>query len=321
MCSSDLLKGDAALKIDPFHYARIVLLVVDEIDDPKLAIQFIEEILNSHVLDKAPESRTLIILRIAELNTQIGNFEESLNLLNDIEKQINDSTTLIVRSAFHKTQSNLDKASGDYDKFYEHAFLYLSTSGEKDDISLAYDLCTAALFSPNICSFGELAAHPILSSLEKTEYNWLRELILLLDRGDSDSILEFKEKFAPIILQKEPFSQHLEMIQQKLALAVFLQIIFSRPFDSRIFTFDEIAEGCHLEKDNVELLVMKALSSEIIKGVINEIEEKITVTWCKPKALSKPRLIHLKEEIDRWIKIVHQQRIALEQRADRKSVV
>lgn len=309
-----IVKG-VSLQIDPFHFARITLLVSEEISDPVAAIDFIESVLGSHVLDEAPYPNTLVALRIAELNTRLGCFEKALAQLNEIERRISDSTPLVVRSSFHRAQANLDKASGDYDRFYEHAFLFLSTSGVSDDALLAYDLCIAALFSSNICSFGELAAHPVLSSLENGEYSWLRELILLLDRGNSSSIIEFNEKFAPIIQQKEPFSQHFNMIQQKLALAVFLEIIFSRPFDSRVFSFDEIAEGCHMEKDNVELLVMKALSSGIIKGVIDEIEEKITVTWCKPKALSKPRLIHLKEEIDRWIKIVHQQKIALEERA------
>ncbi len=35
----------------------------------------------------------------------------------------------------------------------------------------------------------------------------------------------------------------------------------------------------------VELLVMRALSLELIKGFIDEIEQKIHVTWVKPRVL------------------------------------
>ncbi|KAH0791906.1 PCI domain containing protein [Histomonas meleagridis] len=306
---------DCSLFLDPFHYANLALLVSDEIQDFSHGIDFLNQVLDNKRLDQYPEPRDLIILRIIELHTKNSNFESALQLLNEVEKRIGESTALVVRSSFHKTQANLDKARGDFDAFYEHAFLYLSTSKSTNDPILAYDMCVAALFSSNICSFGELASHPILNSLKGGENQWLYDLIMLLDRGDSSIIPEFEEKFAPIISQTEPFSGYLTTIQQKLALAVFLQIIFKQPFDSRVFTFDEITEGCHLRKDQVELLVMKALSSEIIKGVIDEVEEKITVTWCKPKALSKERLEHLKKEIDKWINIVHKQRLALESRA------
>ena len=92
-------------------------------------------------------------------------------------------------------------------------------------------------------------------------------------------------------------------------------MIFIRPFNSRIFTFDEVAQVCHLEKANVELLVMKALSAEIVKGQIDEVNEKIIITWCKPKALGTERLKHLKQQIDNWVARVHEKRIALERKS------
>lgn len=301
--------------LDPFHYAKILLIVSSEASNPDQALEFLNEKLNTPFFEKNPEPKDLLNLEIVVLHTQKGNFEEALSLLNKVEKSITETTALIVRSRFHKTQADLDKARADFDAFYEHALLYLSTSGCKSDFVLAYDLCMAALFSNNVCSFGELASHEILNSLLKTKDEWLRDLIILLDRGDSSSIPEFDERYAPIILQSAAFAQFLPRIRQKLALAVFLQLIFSRPFETRIFSFDQVANECHLQKDNVELLVMKALSSGIIKGEIDEVEEKITVTWCKPKALGKDRLLHLQQQIQRWIENVHKHRIDLEQRA------
>lgn len=299
--------------LDPFHRAEIVLTVSSVITPFDRSREFLESMLPK--FEKQPEPCDLLKLQIVFLHTLTGSYDIAHSQLNEIEKRITESTALQVRSQFHRTQADLDKARGDFDAFYEHALLYLSTSKSQKNMVLAFDLCMAALFSSKVCSFGELAAHPIIDSLSNTNNQWLQELIILLDSGSPNSIPEFNEKFAPTILSHDVFRPFLPVIQQKIALSVFLQMIFSRPFDSRIFDFSEISESCHVPLDRVEWLVMKALSTEIIKGEINELEQKVIVTWCKPKALDQQRLKHLKDEIDRWRSIVHNQRVALSNKA------
>jgi 26S proteasome regulatory subunit N9 len=303
--------------IDPFHYAELILSVASEAETPDAALDFLcsKNIKDAKLFERNPQPKDLLNLRCVRLYTDKGDFESALKLLLEIEARINESTPLVVRSSFHSAQSNLDKARGDYDAFYGHTFLYLSTTGPIADPVLAHDLCVAALLSEGVCSFGELAAHSIVTSLADTESQWLLDLVLLLDKGDSDSVAVFGETFVPLIQESDILAPHLDTIQRKLSLAVFLQVIFQRPFDSRIFSFNEIAEACHIPKDQVELLVLKALATDIIKGSLDEVEEKIVVTWCKPKALGSDRLQHLKQEIDRWIQIVHIQRINLKDRA------
>ena len=298
--------------LDPFHYAHLILSTSDDFQNPDETIQFLQTIAESKTFERKGEAKSLILLREVDVMTQKGDFEVALKHLNLIEKDVTEQTPLEVRSSFHRTQSNLDKARGDFDAFYQHALLFLSTSRIEKDVVLAYDLCMAALFSNKVCSFGELAAHPILNSLEDGEYQWLRELILLLDKGEPQTITEFNERFLPIINKSQQFSSYLGAIQTKLALSVFLQVIFSRPFENRTLTFDEVAKACSINKDQVELLVLKALSAEIIRGTIDEVEQKIVVTWCKPKALGKERLKHLKHQIDEWIEIVHRQKLELD---------
>jgi 26S proteasome regulatory subunit N9 len=301
--------------LDPFHFTTLILLVADELESIEETLAFITRAQTSRVFEKFPEPKDLLNLRIVILNTSASEFEAALKLLNEIESRVNESTAITVRSAFHRTQADLDKARGDFDSFYSHALLYLSTARVDNDQTLAYDLCMASLFAESVCSFGELAALPVLKSLNGTDSEWLHDLILLLDKGESDSISLFRQKFVPIILSKADWKIHLDCIERKLALAVFLQVIFQRPFDSRVFKFDEIAGACQIEKNKVELLVAKALATGIIKGSIDEVKEKVTVTWCKPKALGNERLQHLKDEIDRWISMVHNQRVHLENRS------
>ena len=296
--------------LDPLQLAKIFLSVSDEMDTQN-ALDFLTSMLEKFE-NKDSEPALLLRMRLVLNHTQKGQFETALNQLHEIELLIKEETPQEVKSQFHKTQADLDKARGDFDAFYEHALYYLSTSNETNNHVLAYDLCMAALFSVKVCSFGELAAHPILNSLVNTPNEWLRNLILLLNRGETDSIPEFNEHFAPIIMANDVFKAYINVIQQKLALSVFLQLIFARPFDSRTFNFQEISEACHVPLDRVEILIMKALSTELIKGEIDQVAQELVVTWCKPKALDTARLKHLKDEIDRWNAIVTQQMKALQ---------
>jgi 26S proteasome regulatory subunit N9 len=303
--------------IDPFHYAELILSVASEAATPDDALDFLcaKNIRDTKLFDRNPQPKDLLNLRCVRLHTEKGDFESALKLLLEIESRISEATPLVVRSSFHSAQSNLDKARGDCDAFCAHAFLYLSTAGPIADAALARDLCVAALLSDGVCSFGELAAHSIVKSLADTESQWLLDLVMLLGRGDPDSVAVFAETFVPLIQESDVFAPHIDAIQRKLSLAVFLQVIFQRPFDSRVFSFNEIAEACHIPKDQVELLVLKALATDIIQGSLDEVQEKVVVTWCKPKALGSDRLQHLKQELDRWIQIVHIQRVNLKDRA------
>ena len=296
--------------LDKLRFAYILLSVSEEMSTDD-ALGFLSEKLEKFQ-DKDCEPALLLRMRMVLNHTQKGDFEVALNQLHEIEQQISEDTDNKIRSMFHKTQADLDKARGDFDGFYEHALFYLSTSHETNNHVLAYDLCMAALFSVKVCSFGELAAHKILDSLVGTPNEWLRNLILLLNRGETDSIPEFNEKFAPIIMGNDVFKSYISVIQQKLALSVFLQLIFARPFDSRVFNFQEISDVCHVPLETVELLIMKALSTDLIRGEIDEVAQELVVTWCKPKTLDRERLIHLKEEIDRWNDIVTSQMEALQ---------
>lgn len=45
-----------------------------------------------------------------------------------------------------------------------------------------------------------------------------------------------------------------------------------------------------LDKSDVELLLMKAMSLQLVKGVIDEVEEKVHVNWILPRFLNRGHL-------------------------------
>lgn len=51
----------------------------------------------------------------------------------------------------------------------------------------------------------------------------------------------------------------------------------------------------------VELLVMKALSLKLIKGIIDEVNQTVTVTWVQPRVLDINQVAKMKERMQTWI--------------------
>ena len=59
----------------------------------------------------------------------------------------------------------------------------------------------------------------------------------------------------------------------------FLDLIFHRNKGDRILTFEEISRATGVSMDDVELLVIKAMSIGLVRGQIDQVEEKVSVDW------------------------------------------
>lgn len=55
-----------------------------------------------------------------------------------------------------------------------------------------------------------------------------------------------------------------------------------------------------VEKSDVELLVMKAMSLELVKGTIDEVSGFVKIDWVLPRYLNKDHLKLLANRIDEW---------------------
>lgn len=75
-----------------------------------------------------------------------------------------------------------------------------------------------------------------------------------------------------------------------MRIIAFLELLFTVDKDERSISFSRIARDCNVNQNDVELLVMKAMSLELIKGQIDEVEELVHVDWIKPTYLSKGHL-------------------------------
>ena len=96
-----------------------------------------------------------------------------------------------------------------------------------------------------------------------------------------------------------------------------MEMTFVRPANDRAISFAEIAQKTNLDKSGkmticlsisnfgileVELLVVRAISLNLVKGVIDEVDEKVHMTWVQPRVLNTEQVIILQLRI---IKIIH----------------
>jgi len=69
--------------------------------------------------------------------------------------------------------------------------------------------------------------------------------------------------------------KELQYLEQKVRIIAFLEYVFQLGKDDRNITFADIARVCHIESGDVEFLVMKAMSLQLVKGHIDEAAETV----------------------------------------------
>ena len=65
---------------------------------------------------------------------------------------------------------------------------------------------------------------------------------------------------------------------------------FKRPAINRQLSFEEISQEARLPVSEVELLVMRALSLGLVKGSIDQMEQKAHMTWVQPRVLNREQV-------------------------------
>jgi len=80
-----------------------------------------------------------------------------------------------------------------------------------------------------------------------------------------------------------------------------IEAVFQRTASNRSMTFQIVAEEVRLPRDEVEHLVMKALSLKLIRGKIDQVDERVHIDWVQPRVLSRPQIGSLGDRLTAWI--------------------
>ena len=166
---------------------------------------------------------------------------------------------------------------------------------------LAVDLSLASLLGEAVYNFGELLAHPVMESLEGTQYEWLSEVMQAFNRGDLHEYDRLCNKYADQLNAQPALVQNERKLREKITVVTLMEIIFALPAENRIISLESVAEKTKLYTKGVELLLMKALSAHLIEGVIDQVKGTVRITWAKPRTLLNPQIQELRNKLDWWI--------------------
>lgn len=173
---------------------------------------------------------------------------------------------------------------------------------QDDRVQRARDLALSALLGDTIYNFGELLLHPILSSLETSSHAWLSTLLFSFNSGDIgrfESLIPHLPS-EPILAENQPF------LRQKICLMALIESVFKRASSDRTLSFETIAVETRLPRDEVEHLVMKALSLKLIKGTIDQHAQFARITWVQPRVLDKRQIQALQQRLNAWVSRVEE---------------
>jgi 26S proteasome regulatory subunit N9 len=158
----------------------------------------------------------------------------------------------------------------------------------------------AILLGKNIYNIMELLDKEILQSLIGSDFEWLHALLNALGRGQITEFERAIDTHHEYITRFPNIMKELASLQQKVRIIAFLELLFEVDKDDRSLKFDRIAHHCKLDKGDVELMLMKALSLQLIRGNIDEVEEVIHVDWILPRYLSKAHLEIMTRKLQEW---------------------
>lgn len=230
--------------------------------------------------------------------------DEILESVGDkFESTLQNEFSAKINAAFYLTKCQYYKIHENYNLFYTNGLLYLSSLDSllplDQQIKFCYDLCIAALLGNKIYNFGELILHDILKVIsdQSSEYFWLYNLITNLNAGN---LAKFNE-WLQVSMSKSPFlAHHKTFLHQKIVIMSLLEKISTEQATNKRLLFKSISDVTGTQIDEVELLIIKCFSLNLIKGYINQIQQVLVVTWLQPRILNLDQVKTLYNHLVEW---------------------
>jgi len=102
---------------------------------------------------------------------------------------------------------------------------------------------------------------------------------------NSGDLEKFKALFAQHQGAQPVLAKHQEFLNQKLRIMTLMEMCFKRTSITRTLTFKDISTTCGLPLELVEVLLMKAFSLKVIKGLIDQVDQTVRIKWVQPRVL------------------------------------
>ncbi|KIK58831.1 hypothetical protein GYMLUDRAFT_262366 [Collybiopsis luxurians FD-317 M1] len=264
-----------------------LLSQIDKETSPETYILFYANIARAKLLDGDLEGTKAEMDEAWKILDSLESVKSSVNaayygVAVDHYKALNQSFSS--EKAFCPDDSNLPQ---DYAPYYRNSLLYLacvdpaSDMTAEDRLGRAHDI-----------------VHPILDALDGTNFEGIEKLLFTVNEG---SIGKF-EALAPLLPQEPILQENYAFLRQNICLMALIESVFKRSANNRTMSFKTIAEETRLPNDEVEHLVMKALSLKLIyKAQWTKSPKKTQITWVQPRVLSRSQIGDLAKRLEGWV--------------------
>lgn len=134
----------------------------------------------------------------------------------------------------------------------------------------------------------------------------MSELLHAFNRGDIDKFNEIIGTHHADYDSQPALVNKRDYVKEKVALLALMELVFHRPSHERNIPFVDVAQATRLPLEQVEWLVMRAMSVKLIKGSIDQVEKMIRISWVQPRVLDKNQMAELRDRLTEWGKKVNQ---------------
>jgi 26S proteasome regulatory subunit N9 len=284
----------------------------NRLQDNQERLAFMEAVAKKVDHEDSQDALVFASIAVARVRLDLTDLDGARKDLDKAERILDtfDSVETIVHAAFYGANADYYQAKSDFGSYYRNALLYLAcidlaSLNPTERRRRAYDLSIAALVSTSIYNFGELLQHPILDVLaERADDAWLRDLLFAFNRGD---LAAYDVLIADSRVQSNTLlTQHAAPLRQKIYLAALTEAVFRRPPHDRAMSFATIASETKVRPDEIEHLVMKALSLGLLRGSIDQVDEVAYINWVQPKVLDMKQIDNMRLRLKDWDSSVNQ---------------
>lgn len=298
-----------ANKINQLKLVELGLNAASQYGDVEERHKFLTSLAKSVNKPASQDAYVYATVAVASIQIRKNENESARQKLDECERILDgfDSVENVVHASFYRANAEYYKVNREFASYYKNALLFLACIDLEDldtreRQSRAYDLSIAALVSDSIYNFGELLLHPILDSLCKTDHDWLRELLFAFNRGDLHAYDVLSVNISKVPLLKD----HSVFLYQKISLSALTEAVFRRPPHDRAMTFATISEETKVKPDEIEHLIMKALSLGLLRGSIDQVAEIARINWVQPKVLDMKQIQSMRGRLKEWDSSVNQ---------------
>jgi 26S proteasome regulatory subunit N9 len=197
-------------KLAPLEYARWSI-AVSSLKSVEEGLKHIESVL-PHVQHQTAgqvsleqDEQAVLLLQLEATRRQLGlggEIDLVKEKLAESKKSLDRFSGVMdarVYASYYQASYEYSKLKGNPQDYYTNSLLYLTYTPLNSiplatQAALASDIGLAALLGKNIYNFGELLQHPILKSLDATEYAWLPKLLVTFNQGNIKGFNEIFEQ-------------------------------------------------------------------------------------------------------------------------------